>query len=155
MRNHSLAITIAIAISVLPGCGSDDTPSQTTKPPAPPFALDGAWVYLGPSDAPHILTVSDSAMTYVAVAGDWSSKWSIKDYDNDLHHFQVAFVSGSGTYIPVGTDMSGTYDLNGTVLTVQSAQGHTAYPPLQDAGTCTSATDGTPVPDCRLYIKQN
>ncbi len=155
MRICCLAL-IAMAMLALPGCGANDTNNgNNPKPQSEPFELDGAWVYLGPSDAPHILTVSDSTMTYAAVAGDWSSKWTIKTYDNEANHFQVAFGSGSGTYVPMGQSMSGTYDLNGTVLTVQVAQGLTSYPPLQDAGTCTGATDGTPVPDCRLYIKQN
>jgi hypothetical protein len=144
-----------MATSVLPGCGSNDTPAETAKTPQAPFDLDGAWIYLGPADPPHILTVSASTLTYAAVAGDWSSKWNLKSYENDLDHFQLTFSSGSGTYLPTGTSLSGSYDLNGTVLTIQTAQGFTAYPPLQDAGTCTSATDGTPVPECRLYIKQN
>jgi len=41
----------------------------------------------------------------------------------------------------------------GTLLTVQLAQGLTAYPPLMGAGTCTGGTDGAPLPDCKLYIK--
>ena len=51
--------------------------------------------------------------------------------------------------------MSGTYDLSGTLLTVQLANGLASYPQLQSPGTCTGATDGTPIPDCRTYIKQN
>jgi predicted small lipoprotein YifL len=154
MRTFCLAATIAIALSALAGCGADDT---NEKPPATkqaPFEADGAWVYLGPSDVPHILTIGDSTLKYVDVAGAWSSSWTLKAYDNDANHFQATFVSGTGTYLPTGTSLSGTYDLNGTVLTVQTAQGLSSYPPLQAVGTCTSATDGTPVPDCRLYIKQ-
>ena len=94
-------------------------------------------------------------MVYTDVAGTWSSQWTIKSYDNGLHEFQVAFASGSGTYLPVGQSMSGTYELSEKLLTVQLANGLAAYPPLQGAGSCTSATDGTPLPDCRLYIRQN
>jgi hypothetical protein len=157
MRMSCLAATVAIAISGLLGCGANDAPAKTTTtpPPAPPFELDGAWIYLGPSDPPHILTVTDTSMNYDAVAGDWSSDWDIKHYDNALHQFQIVFKSGTGTYLPMGQNLSGTYDLNGTVLTIQLAQGLATYPPLQDAGTCTSATDGTPVPNCSLLIKQN
>lgn len=94
-------------------------------------------------------------MVYTDVAGAWSSKWTIMSYDNGSHHFQIAFDSGEGTYLPVGHSMSGTYQLSDTLLTVQLASGLSSYPTLQDAGTCTSETDGTPVTDCRLYIKQN
>ena len=94
-------------------------------------------------------------MAYTDVGGTWSSKWTIKAYDNELHHFQVTFASGSGTYLPVGQSMSGTYDLSGTLLTTQLADGLASYPQLQSPGTCTGGTDGAPVRDCRLYIKQN
>lgn len=156
MRSDRI-LALTLAMVALPACGGDgnDNRAPTTTTPSKPFELDGAWVYLGPSDAPHILTVTDSSMVYTAVAGDWSSNWTIKAYDDELHHFQVAFDSGSGKYLPAGTSLSGAYDLNGTVLTVQVTQGLTSFPPVQDAGTCTSAADGTPVPDCRLYIKQN
>jgi hypothetical protein len=94
-------------------------------------------------------------MVYADVDGLWSSSWTIKAYDNGLRHFQVVFGSGSGAYLPVGESMSGSYDVSGTLLTVQLAKDLGAYPPLQSPGTCTSAADGTPVPDCRLYIKKN
>ncbi len=92
-------------------------------------------------------------MVYADVDGKWSSHWTIKAYDNGLHHFQVGFDSGSGTYLPVGQSLSGTYALTGTFLTVQLAMGLTSYPQLSSPGTCTSAADGTPIPDCRLYVK--
>lgn len=132
------------------GCGASTTPA-----PPQPFELVGQWTYLGPSDGPHDLTIGPDSMVYTDVGGTWSSKWNIKSHDNGLHRFQVTFVSGSGTYLPVGQSMSGTYDLADKLLTIQLANGLTAYPPLQSAGTCTGATDGAPVPDCRLYIKQN
>jgi hypothetical protein len=139
---------MAMALLALPGCGG----STTTAPPAA-FEIDGAWTYLGPSDGPHDLTIGDGSMVYTDVAGTWSSHWTIKAYDNKLHHFQVAFDSGSGTYLPVGQSMSGTYDLTGALLTVQLANGLASYPPLESAGTCTAATDGAPIPECRTYIK--
>ena len=55
----------------------------------------------------------------------------------------------------MGASMSGAYDVSGSLLTVQLAKDLSAYPPLVGAGSCTGPTDGTPVPDCRLYIKQN
>jgi len=94
-------------------------------------------------------------MTYTDNDGKWSSKWVLKTYDNGLHHFRVEFDSGSGSYLPVGQTMSGTYDLTGVILTVQVANGSASYPPLQDAGSCTDASDGTPHPDCRVYVKKN
>ena len=94
------------------------------------------------------------AMSYTDVAGAWSSKWTTKAYDNGTRHFQVTFDSGTGTYLPVGQSMSATYQVTGTLLTVQLASGLTSYPALQGAGTCTSDADGTPIPECRLYIKQ-
>ncbi len=151
MRIDCLVTTIAIAMVALPGCGGDDG----TEAQPEPFEIDGAWVYLGPSDAPHTLTIDDSSMTYTAVDADWSSDWTIQAYDNELHHFQVAFGSGSGTYLPVGESMSGAYELSGSLLTVQLAPGLNSYPPVQNAGTCTDPASGTPVPECRLYIKQN
>jgi hypothetical protein len=139
-----------LAALALPACGGG-TPSS----PPEPFAIDGAWIYLGPSDVPHDLTISNGSMVYTDVEGMWSSHWTIKAYDDDLHHFQVTFDSGSGTYLPVGRSMSGTYDLTGATLTTQLAIGLASYPPLESAGSCTAATDGAPIPECRVYIKQN
>ena len=149
MRIHCLPAIITMAMLMFQGCGAN---TKTTPPEA--FAIDGAWSYLGPSDVPHTLTISDASMVYTDMAGQWSSRWTIKAYDNGLHHFQVVFDSGSGTYLPVGQNMSGTYDLNATTLTVQVASGFASYPPMESPGSCTAATDGTPIPDCRLYIKQ-
>lgn len=154
MRTRRLATFIALAAPVVilggPGCGG-----SSTAPPPPPFELEGAWTYLGPSDGPHDLTVGGGAMVYTDVARMWSSTWMIQSYDNGHHHFQVAFVSGSGTYLPVGQTMSGTYDLADKLLTIQLATGLASYPSLQSPGTCTGGTDGAPVPDCRLYVRQD
>jgi len=140
-------VLVALPAALL-GCGG-----STTPPPA--FELEGGWTYLGPSDGPHDLTIAGGSMVYTDVAGQWSSRWTIKARDNGLHHFQIAFDSGSGTYLPVGQSLSGTYQLTGALLTVQLANGLAAYPPLQGAGSCTSATDGAAFPDCRLYIKRD
>ena len=116
------------------------------------FEVDGTWAYLGPSDRPHSLKISDGAMVYTDEAGQWSSNWTIKDYDNGLHHFQVVFESGTGTYLPVGQTMSGTYDLNDPILTVQLADGLGSYSPVQSPGSCTDGS--TLIPECRVYVKQ-
>ncbi len=118
-----------------------------------PFEIDGKWLYLGPSDGPHTLTISDGSMVYADFDGQWSSTWTIKQYDNGLHRFQVVFESGTGTYLPVGQSMSGTYVVTGAELTVQLADGLGSYPPMQSPGSCMDET--TPIPDCRLYVSQN
>jgi len=150
MRISYLATMITMATLALAGCSSD-----TTTPQVQAFELDGSWIYLGPSDAPHDLKISNGSAAFIDVAGSWTSNWTVKSYDNDLNRLQLVFVSGSGSYLPVGESLSATYDLSGPVLTLQLAKGLTSYPPLQGAGTCTSATDGAPLPDCKLYIKQN
>jgi len=143
-------ITMAAAIVMLAaaGCGG-----SSSSPPPEAFAIDGAWNYLGPSDVPHDLTISNGSMVYTDAEGMWSSHWTIKAYDNALHHFQVTFDSGTGTYLPVGQSMSGSYDLTGSNLTTQLASGLGSYPPLESPGSCTAASDGAPIPECRVYIK--
>lgn len=150
MRIHCLAAMILATTPAFSGCGGD-----TTTAPPKPFEIEGGWSYLGPSDGAHLLAIGSGSMVYTDNDGKWSSKWTIKAYDNALHHFQVAFDSGTGTYLPVGQTMSGAYDLNGAILTVQLEKGLTSYPPLQSAGSCTNAGDGTPLPDCRVYVKKN
>jgi hypothetical protein len=152
MRLRCLATVIMMATVALLGCGGG-TP---TTPPEP-FEIEGKWLYLGPSatDGAHDLTIARTSMTYADIDKVWSSNWTIKGYDNELHHFQVTFASGSGTYLPVGQNMSGTYNLSGTILAVQLANGLASYPNLQSPPTCTAETSGTPLPECRLYVKQN
>jgi len=133
--------------------GASSGTGGTTAVQPDAFEVDGAWTYLGPSDMPHTLKISNGAMVYVDVDGQWSSNWTIKEYDNGLHHFQVVFESGTGTYLPVGQTMSGTYDLNGPILTVQLADGLGSYAPLQSPGSCTEGTSF--IPDCRVYLNQN
>lgn len=147
MRISCLATLMTVAAMALGGCGGD-----TTAPRAA-FELDGSWVFLGPGDGPHTLKVSDTSMVYTDLDGKWSSTWSIKQYDNDLDHFQVTFDSGTGTYLPVGQNMTGTYALNSPMLAVQLAASPGSYPPLASPDSCTEA-DSTPIPDCRLYMSQ-
>ena len=129
-------------------------PDASVKPDASvqtgAFELDGSWDYLGPSDGPHTLKISNVSMAYADMDGAWSSNWTIKEYDNELHHFQVVFESGAGTYLPVGQNMSGTYDLSGQTLTVQLASGLGSYPALQSPGSCTDGS--TLIPECRVYV---
>jgi hypothetical protein len=147
MRLLGLFTVMLVALS---GCGASDT-----TPPPEAFALEGAWLYLGPSDVPHTLTIERATMVYADVDGHWSSTWTIESYDNGPHHFRVRFASGSGPYLPGGESMSGAYDVSGTFLTVQLANDQASYPQLQSPGTCTSAADGMAVPNCRLYVEQN
>ena len=153
MRISCLATMMTLATMALPGCGGGTTkaPSDASVQPEA-FELDTTWVYLGPSDGPHTLEISNGAMVYADIDGQWSSNWTIKDYDNGLHHFQVIFETGTGTYLPVGQTMSGTYVLNGSILTVQLANGLGSYSPVQSPGSCTEGS--TLIPDCRIYVKQ-
>jgi hypothetical protein len=159
MTIRCLAAMFAVVMPALLGCGGG---AATTTPPTP-FEIQGKWLYLGPSpsDGAHDLTVAsgsgggNGSMAYAAIDDAWSSNWTVKTYDNGLHHFQVTFASGSGTYLPVGQNMSGTYDLSGTILAVQLANGLASYPTLQSPPNCTAETSGTPLPDCRLYVKQD
>jgi len=152
MRITCLATIITVATLALAGCSSDN---PTPQPQAEPFELDGPWIYLGPSDVPHDLKISDGSAAFTEVGGAWASNWTIKSYDNTLNHFQMVFASGSGSYLPTGQSKSAAYELSGTLLTIQLAEGLASYPTLQGAGTCTNATDGAPLPDCKLYIKHN
>lgn len=149
MRLCSFVTTVLAALA-LSGCGGDAAPAQQHEP----FDIAGSWLYLGPSDGPHTLVITNSSMVYTDVSGAWKSTWTVKTYDNAQHHFQATFDSGNGTYLPSGQSSSGTYEVNGTLLTVQLATGLGSYPPLQGAGSCTG-DDGNPVPDCRLYVHQN
>ena len=146
MRISCLATMMTLATMTLLGCGG----GTTVQPDA--FELDGTWTYLVPSDGPHTLKISNGSMVYADEAGQWSSNWTIKEYDNGLHHFQVVFESGTGTYLPVGQNMSGTYAITDAILTVQLANGLGSYAPMQSPGTCTEGS--TFIPDCRLYLNQ-
>jgi hypothetical protein len=145
MRTRRLAPVMALVTIALLRCGGNSTAQPE------PFELDGSWLYLGPSDGPHTLTISDGSMAYADVDGKWSSAWTLKEYDSGLH--QVVFETGTGTYLPVGQNMSGTYVLNGEILTVQLANGLASYSTVQSPGSCT-AGGSTLIPDCRIYVKQ-
>lgn len=148
---RNLAAILAVMGPAVLGCGGD---SATT--PAVPFELEGKWLFLGPnpSDSGHDLTFTGGTMVFAGIDDPWSSRWTIKTYDNGLHHFQMTFASGSGSYLPVGQSLSGTYDLRGTILAIQLAKGLASYPTLGSPPNCTAGENGTPVPDCRLYFKQ-
>lgn len=154
MRISWLALRGVLAVLVLAGCGdntADPEPEPKANPPAP-LDIVGSWLYLGPSDPTHTLVIDQTSFVYTGVDAVWNSHWTIKATDNALHHFQMVFASGSGSYLPMGQTLSGTYE-NGAFLSVQLASG-SAYPELKSAGTCTSATDGAPIPGCGLYVKQ-
>ncbi len=153
VRISYLATMVILAVTALPGCSGGTKAAQPdAAAQSEAFDLDGRWLYLGPSDGPHTLEINNASMAYADVSGAWSSNWTIKEYDNVLCHFQVVFESGTGTYLPVGQNMSGTYVLEGAILTVQLANGLDSYPALQSPGSCTEGT--TPIPDCRIYMNQ-
>ena len=136
--------------------GPDSSTQAEASAPPEDFELQGQWTFLGPWDGPHTLTISNSSIVYASLPGDsedWSSNWKVKDYDNDLHQFEMVFESGTGAYYPVGQNFSGTYFLSG-ILTIQLKDGLGSYPSVDKPGTCTE-DDETRIPDCRLYMKQN
>ncbi len=146
-----LATVLTIAAFTLSACGDDAAPPAQAEA----FEIDGPWLYLGPSDVPHDLSIGQGSMVFTDVSGTWSSTWAIKTYDNGMHHFQLGFTMGSGAYFPVGDSMSGAYEVDGTLLTLQLTSGLTSYPALVGPGTCTNPADGMPVPGCKLYVKKN
>jgi len=155
MRIRYLATILALATMPLLGCGeSASTDQPDAFVPAGPFELEGSWLYLGPWDGEHTLTFSNTSATYTDIGGTWSSTWKLQNFDNDAHHFQIAFEAGDGTYIPTGAQLSGSYDLNAVILTVQLADGLGSYPPMRSPGSCTEG-ESSPIDNCRLYMKQN
>jgi hypothetical protein len=126
-------------------------PDASVQPEA--FELQGSWLYLGPGDGVHTLKISNGSILYTDVDGQWSSNWTIKDYDNGLHHFQLVFESGTGTYSPTGQSLSGSYVLNDPILTVQLANGLGSYPPVQSPGSCTEEGSNR-ISNCGIYMKQ-
>ncbi len=148
MSSNCLAtMTITLAMTGLLGCGSGGTST-----PSEPFAIEGSWLFLGPSGGEHDLTITSKTMKYKAISEDWESSWTIKQYDNELHHFQIVFDSGHGSYYPEGQSFSGTYDRSEAILSVQLAKGLDSYPQLRSPGSCTDSSN--PIPDCKLYMKQ-
>lgn len=154
MKIHGLAAMLLLSTMTFAGCEKDNATAQPGgSGQSDPFDLQGDWLYLGPWSGEHTLEIREATMTYAAIDGAWSSNWTIKDYDNGLRRFQMVFESGTGTYFPTGPSLSGTYDLNAAILTVQLSSGLGAYSPLTSAGSCTDSA-GTAIPDCRLYMKQ-
>lgn len=138
----------ALATASLPGCGDDGG----TGAPSEPFAMEGSWLFLGPTGPGHEVTISSTSMKYQATEEVWNSSWTIRKYDNEAHQFQLAFDSGQGTYYPEGQSLGGTFDVSGPILSVQLAKGTDSYPQLRNPGSCTDGDD--PIPDCKLYMKQ-
>ena len=161
MRIIGLGKAITLVTMTLSGCTGSSTSAQPdasvsadASVPRADFALRGSWLYLGPGDAGHSLEISNASIVYTSTGGDWSSTWAIKDYDNDLHRFQLVLTSGTGSYFPAGQSLSGTYDVSGAILTVQLADGLGAYMTLQSPGSCTLG-GSQPIANCGLYMKQN
>ena len=153
MRISCLAMMMTLATMALPGCGGDDA-----KAPAENFELQGSWLFLGPWSGEHTLKISNTSMKYASLAdpsGDWSSNWTVKQYDNGLHHFRITLDAGTGNYYPAGRDMSGTYVVENAILTIQLAISNDkgSYPELKSPGSCTEE-GGLLIEDCRLYMKQ-
>jgi hypothetical protein len=149
MRISCLALLmITLATAGLPGCGDDGGAGASSGP----FAIEGSWLFLGPTGPGHVITISSTSMKYKATEQDWESNWTIKKHDDKAHQFQITFDSGHGTYYPEGQSLSGTFDLTGPILTVQLAKGLDSYPPLKSPGSCTDGSDA--IPDCKLYMKQ-
>jgi hypothetical protein len=149
MRMCFLAAMMTLAMMTLGGCGGD---SDTA--PSGPFELQGTWLYLGPGDRVHTIEVSNASMAYTDIGGEWSSDWTIKGYDNGLDHFQIAFKSGTGTYLPEGQSFSGTYVWDGAILVVQLTDGLGSYSPVQSP-SCIKEGSSTLIPNCGRYMKEN
>lgn len=148
MRISCLAIAMTLVTMALPGCGGD-----TSKAPSEDFELQGSWLYLGPWSGEHTLKISNTSMKYASLSGDWSSNWTVKQYDNELHQFQIDLGSGTGMYYPAGRNMSGAYVLENAILTIQLTIDSGSYPVLRSPGSCTEE-GGMLIEDCRLYMKQ-
>lgn len=146
MRTTWLGLGLTLALVTLTGCGDDEPPADPG-----PFEAEGNWLYLGPSDVPHTLTITRTSMKYADVDGMWSSSWKIKAFDNALHRFQVELEGGVGSYLPMGQSMSGAYAKADKSLTVQLANG-SSYPELKGAGSCIDSASSMPLPECRLYV---
>ncbi|HEY5958945.1 MAG TPA: hypothetical protein VIV60_20440 [Polyangiaceae bacterium] len=133
------------------GGNSSSSAASTTQHEA--FELGGRWLFLGPGDVMHRLQITDESMVYTDIDGNWTSTWTIQRYDNSLHQFQLVFGSGTGTYYPHGESFSGTYVVNGAILTAQLADGLGTYPPMLSPGSCTDG-DSNPLADCGLYMSE-
>ncbi|MBN2197064.1 MAG: hypothetical protein JW751_29940 [Polyangiaceae bacterium] len=132
--------------------GATATGGTTAQPEA--FEVQGTWLYLGPWDGVHTLEISNGSIAYADVAGEWSSSFTITEYDNSLDRFQLVFESGTGTYYPPGPNVSASYVLSGEILTIQLAPDLGSYPLVQSPGSCTDEGSER-IRDCGLYMHRN
>jgi hypothetical protein len=143
MKISTLATVFTLALTGLLGCGGGGT--------SEPLSIEGSWLFLGPTGPGHEITITSKAMKYKATETDWESNWTVKKYDNDLHHFQIAFDSGHGEAYPSGESFSATFEADETFLNIQLAKGLDSYPDLDVNSRCTDGLE--PIPDCKLYMK--
>ena len=160
MRISSLAKMFTLTTLVSLGCTNSDGASPDSSPdlgradaaaPSKPFAIEGLWLFLGPTGPGHEITISSKSMTYKATETDWESNWTLKQYDNELHNFQLVFESGHGSAYPTGESFSGTYEVTDIILSIQLAKGLDAYTPLKNPDSCMN--DSNPIADCKRYMK--
>lgn len=133
--------------------GGDAATGGATVPPEP-LEIEGSWLYLGPGSNGHTLAINGASIVYTAIGGEWSSRWTVSESDNGLDHFRLVLESGSGTYYPVGPNVSATYASSGAILTVQLADGLGPYPPMLSPGGCIDEAS-VPIADCSLYMRQD
>lgn len=132
--------------------GGDATGGATVPPE--PLEIQGSWLYLGPGSNGHTLEIDATSVRYAAIEGQWSSSWSITETDSALDHFRLVLESGTGTYYPVGPNVSATYASSGAILTVQLADGLGTFPPMLSPGGCIDEAS-VPIADCSLYMRQD
>ncbi len=146
MRMRSLATMLALTVTICSGCGGGTEDAE-------PFAIEGDWLFLGPTGPGHEIAFSGKSLKYKGTEADWESNWTIKKYDNEQHQFQMEYDSGHGEAYPSGDSFSVTYEPSDIILSVQLAEGLDSYPELRNAESCTES-DAKPIPDCKLYMKQ-
>lgn len=130
--------------------GGSDEPGANCED----FELSGSWLYLGPWDGEHTLSISSQSLEYADINQGWKASFGLKTCDNDLDRFEIVFGSGDGEYSPVGEEFSGTYVLQDAILTLQLKQGLNNFVPVQSPGSCTAEPGGEAIPDCKLYMRQ-
>jgi hypothetical protein len=162
-RSFRTAIALALATMALPSCSdtskaqpdastpTDASVATDASVPHGDFELNGSWLYLGPWDQLHTLTITNTSLVYSGEGGDWSSTFTLKDFDNDLQRFQMVFKSGNGSYMPTGQSLSGTYDLSGAILAIQLTNGLGSYSPIE--ASCLTAGSER-IANCGRYMKQ-
>jgi len=166
MRISSLAALLALVTMSFPGCGESETAApgktssdaggsggQTTTEPPLNVEIEGSWLYLGPWDGPHTLEITRQSVEYADIGGEWSSSWTLREYDSESHHFELVYKTGTGDYSPTGQGLSATYVLKDGILTLQLREGLGAFQPVESPGSCT-AVDSELIPDCKIYMRQ-